>query len=435
MKVESEKLSDSKQLLKIEVPPEEVDRQFEAAYRELSKKARVDGFRRGKVPSHILKMHFSKLAQTEALKKIVDWSYPEAVKRSSITPIGDPDIEAGDTLPEERNAFSFKVRVETWPEVRVEGYKGLIVEKERIEISSEDVDRVLEMEREENADFFPIEGRPARWNDWVVVDFKSFLNKASFQNAEGYLFQLGSNALPKEVEEGLVGCQVGEEREIEVKEKVLYRVKLNGIKERRLVIMDDEFAKDLGNFSSLAELREDTRKRLEQRARDEEERRLKEKLTGILAEKTEMEVPSTLVERQLKYLMLASKLELDGEGSEVSQLREKLRPAALKQVKATLVLEGIAREEGIEATREEIEEEATAEPRSMTKGKKGTLSEDNRRVLAYRVRRRKTLNFLVSQARIKEKEKSLILTPDQVRMLRPQRKRLLEPGEGKIVIP
>ncbi|MCD5390320.1 trigger factor [candidate division NPL-UPA2 bacterium] len=466
MKVEVEKLSEGKQLLKIEVPPKEVDRQFEAAYKELGEKTRVDGFRPGRVPPPILRMHFSKLAPTEALKKIVNWSYPEAVKQLNITPIADPDIDVGDTLPEEGKPFSFKVKVEARPEVRVEGYKGLSVEKEKIEISDEDVDRVLEMEREENASFLPVEGRPVRENDWVIVDFKSFLNETSFQNAEGYLFQLGSNVFPEEVEKGLIGCQVGEEREMEVtrksaahtaegsavgshrqcrrqpeasegapsEEKVLYQIKLKGIKERRLVIVDDEFARDLGNFSSLAELREDIRKRLEQRARKEEERRLREKIVNTLAERMEVEVPPSLVEGQIEYLMAASKLEPGGNEAEASQLREKLRPLALKMIKEAFILEGIARQERIEASPEEIEEEARVEPRSMTKGREAPLTEDRRRALAYRIRNRKAVDFLVSQAKIKEKEKSLILTPDQVRMLRPRRKRLLEPGERRIII-
>lgn len=436
MKVETEKLSDSKQLLKIEVSPEEVDRQFEATYRDLGKKARVDGFRPGRVPQSILKMRFSKLAQAEAVKKIVSWSWAEALKQSAITPINDPDIEVGDALPEEKKTFSFKVRIEVQPEVRVDGYKGLSVEKERIEISAEDVEAVLETEREENADFLPVEGRLVRENDWVVVDFKSFLNQTSFQSAEGYLFQLGSNIFPKEVEEGLVGCPVGEEREIEIKggsegKNLLYQVKLKGIKERRLVILDDEFARDLGNFSSLAELRDDTRKRLEQRAKEEEERRLKQKIVDILVEKTEVEVSPSLVKRQVEHMMIASKLELGKETQEATQLMEKLQPMALKMLKEALILEGIARQEGIEATREEIEEEAGAEPRP---GKETPLTEDRQMALANRIRRRKILDFLVSQAKIKEKEKSLILTPDQVKMFRPLRKKLLEPGEGRIVV-
>ena len=443
MKVEVEKLADGKQLLKIEVPPEEVDRQLEAVYKDLGKKVRVDGFRSGRIPLPVLKMHFSKLAQTEALKKIVNWSYPEAIKQLNIIPISDPDIEVGDALPEEKKPFSFKVKVETRPEVKVEGYKGLSVEKERIEISNEDVDRVLEMEREENADLLPVEGRPVKENDWLIVDFKSFLNETSFQNVEGYLFQLGSNVFPEEVEEGLVGCQVGEEREMEVllpkgessEEKILYQIKLKGIKERRLVIVDDEFARDLGDFDSLAELREDTRKRLERRAKEEEERRLREKIINILVERTEVEVPPSLVEGQIEHLMLASKLEPGRESEGATQLKEKLRPLALRQVKVALILEGIAGQEGIVATREEIEEEAISEPRSIPKRRETPLTEDGRSALAYRIRKRKTLDFLVSRAKIKEKEKSLILTPDEVRMLRPLRKKLLEPGEGRIVVP
>ena len=125
MKVEVEKLPNCKQRIKIEVSQEAVDRQFEATYKELGKNARVDGFRQGKVPLLILRRRFGEAAATEALKKIVALAYPEAMKEKNILPLGDPDIEVGESLPEEKKPFSFQVNVETWPEVKAENYNNL----------------------------------------------------------------------------------------------------------------------------------------------------------------------------------------------------------------------------------------------------------------------------------------------------------------------
>lgn len=439
MKVEVEKLADCKQRLKIEVPQEEVDRQFEVTYRELGKKSRVDGFRPGKVPLSILKSRFGEVAAAEALKKIVTVGYSEAIKERNILPLGEPDIDVGEALPDEKRTFSFQATVETWPEVKVEGYKGLTVEREKVEVRDEDVEEVLQMKREENADFLPVEGRSVKGDDWIVIDFKSFLDGKPFQNAEGYLFRLGSGFFPREVEERLIGKlpEADEEQKVEVplsgdksSAKILYRIKLKGIKERRLLIVDDEFARDLGEFNSLAELREDIRKELEARAGEEEERSLQDKMVDILVERNEIEIPSRLIEEQIDHLMLISRAELgasDGE-KEKKALREKVRPLAVRQVKASLILEEIARRENIAATDEEIDKEA--------KRSEGPLTKKKREDLAYRIRRRKTLGFLISQAEIKEKEKSLVLTPDQVRMLMPREKKFREqPGRGRIIVP
>ncbi len=438
MKVEVEKLDECKQCLKIEIPREEVDRQFEATYKELGKKSRVDGFRPGKIPLPILKQRFREVAATEALKKIVAGSYPQAMKEKNIVPLGEPDIKIGEALPEEKKPFYFQATVETWPEVKVENYKGLFLERERIEISDQQVEAVLEMKREENADFLPVEGRPAQKDDWVVIDFKSFLDGQPFQNAEAHLFRLGSGVFPPEVEEILVGKLPEGEEELKVEvplpgenasAKILYQIKLKGVKERRLLIVDDEFAKDLGEFNSLAELREDIRKKLELRAKEEEERKLRNDLVDILVEKNEMEVPSRLVEEQTNHMMLVSGAGLDGSGGEEKKrtIRENLRPLAVKQVKVYLMLEEIAKRENIEVAEEEINAE--------TKETKAPLTKERREDLTHRIRRRKTLDFLINQADIKEKEKSLVLTPDQVRMLMPPERRLREPGGGRIIVP
>lgn len=438
MKVEVEKLAECKQRLEIEVPLEEVGRQFEVAYRELGRKYKLDGFRPGKVPLPVLKSRFGEVVAAEALKKIVVAGYSEAIKERNILPLGEPDIEVGKRLPEEKQNFSFQATVETWPEVKVEGYRGLTVEREKVEVRDEDIEEILQMKREENADFLPVEGRPVKGDDWVVLDFKSFLDGSPFQSAEGHLFRLGSGFFPPEVEERLIGKlpEADEEQEVEVSlsgdkspAKILYRIKLRGIKECRFLIVDDEFARDLGEFNSLVELREDIRKKLEARAREEEEKSLRDKIVALLVERNEIELPSRLIEEQIDHLLLIARAEpgaSDG-GEEKRALREKLRPVAIGQVKASLLLEEIAGRENIAATGEEIDEEA--------KKGKGPLTKEGREDLAYRIRRRKTLDFLISQAEIKEKEKSLVLTPDQVRMLMPQEKKFRRPGGAKIIVP
>ena len=399
----------------------------------------MDGFRPGKVPLPILRKRFGEVAATEALKKIVAVSYEKVLKEKNILALGDPDVKVGESLPEEKNPFSFQVTVEVWPEVKVENYKGLTIEREKIEIRDEEVEEVLRMRQEENAEFLPVEGRPVKDDDWVVIDFRSFLDGSPFQNGEGSLFRLGLGAFPKEVEDVLIGSlpETEEEREIEVPlpgqgspaRKILYRIKLRGIKERRLLIVDDEFARDLGEFNNIAELRADIRKKLENRAREEEEGKLRSKIVELLVEKNEMEIPSYLVEEQLKYLMLVSQAELSssGEGEKKSELREKLRPLAVTQVKSSLILEEIARRENLTVTEEEIKKEVEGTRALSAKGKR----ED----LAYRIKRRKVLDFLISRAEIKEKKKSLVLTPDQVRMLMPQEEKSRGRDRGRIIVP
>ena len=429
MKVDLKKLPDCKRLLEIELSAEEVAPYFEFAYKELGKEAEVPGFRRGKVPFDILKKRFSGAAAKRAFENIILNVYAAAVREKSIVPVADPAIDTAGKLPCEGEAFRFKATIEVWPEVKIDDYKGIVVEKEDFKISEEDVDAVLEMEQQKNADFIPIKERPARKDDWLLIDFESSINGSSLQSRKDFLFRLGSNTFPAAVEDSLIGCREGERKEIEVsddssetnrspteKKKILYQISLKGVREKRRIVVDDAFARKVGGFDSLSELRRDIQRRLEERAEREVQLRAESRLMDELVKKAEIEaLPASLVEGQLEHLMFISQIDAESSGAEKDseELKQRFRLVAERQVRTVLILDEIAQRENIAVTDEEVEKE-------LARKKKKT--EEERENLRPVIRRRNAVDFLMEHAEIRKKESSVILTPDQASSVVPEKK-------------
>jgi len=447
MKVDLKKLPDCKRLLEIELSAEEVAPYFEFAYKELGKQAVVPGFRQGKVPFDILKERFSERATKRALETIILGAYLNALKEKQIVPVVDPAIDTAGKLPCEGETFRFKATIEVRPEVKIDDYKRVVVEKEDFKISEEDVDAVLEMEQQKNADFIPIKERPARKDDWVLIDFESSINGSSLQSRKDFLFQIGSNTFPAAVEDSLIGCREGERKEIEAsddsseanrdpseKKKIIYQISLKGIREKRRILVDDAFARKVGGFDSLSELRRDIQKRLEERAERDVQLRAENRLIDELVKRAEIgALPASLVEGQLNHLMFISQIGAESSGAEkhYEELKQKFRPMAEQQVKTILILDEIARRESITVTDEEVEEEL------VKKKSGGRDTEEKRENLRFAIVRKNTLDFLMKHAEIRKKEFSSIVTPDQASSVVPGKKRedSHRVSPGGIIIP
>jgi trigger factor len=419
MKVEVERLPDFQCRLRIEVPPEEVERSFQDVYRRFLSNAKIPGFRRGKVPLDILKTRFAATITREVMEEIVSKHYWEALSEKEIAALSDPKIDTNNKLPEENKSFFFTATVEALAEIKLPEYRGITLEREKIEITEQDVEAALKIKQEEKANFLPVEGRPVKESDWLLVDIASFVNGSPYQEVKEYLFQLGQNRLPREVEESLIGRNVGEESKVEIihkdGRKVIYLILVRGIKERRLIIIDDSFARDLGGFSSLDELRNHLRKELTFEASLISERKLREAAVDLIAEQTEIEFPPHLIEKQVDHLALYFRTRVDTDGKDKGEeaMRLELRPVAIHQLKRRLVLEEISRREKIAITDEEVEKE------QQLRAKLGISKKDEEEDrLRMQLQREKTIEFIMNHAKIHQKEKSLILTLDEARQLK-----------------
>lgn len=411
VKIEVERLPDFQCRLRIEVPPEEVNRCFENVYRKFLRNVKISGFRQGKVPLNILKTRFAATIAKEVTEEIVSKYYWEALRGEGITALSDPKIDTENKSPSENKLFFFVATVEALSEIKLPEYRGITLNKEEAEVTEQDVEAALKMKQEEKAKFLAVEGRPVKKGDWLLVDITSFINDSPYQQAKEYLFQLGQDRLPKEVEESLIGRKAGEESRAKVAHKdgrqVSYEVLVRGIKERKLIVVDDSFARDFGGFSSLDELRSHLRKELTLQASIIAERKMREAAVDLIAEQAEVELPPRLIEEQIDYLLLYVRAGAspDGEDKKEEAMRIELRPTAIHQLKRRLVLEEISRREKIAITDEEIKREQEVRAK-LGAGKKGEEKADE---IRWQLRREKTIELIMSHAKIQEK--SLILTP------------------------
>jgi trigger factor len=369
MKSEVERLGNCKVALEVEVPVDGVTKEREKVYEELERRTAMKGFRKGKVPRKILEARFSNGVEREVLERLISGAYSQAVSRAGIIPCCEPKIEGIEFLPDQ--PLSFKAVVEIKPKVNLGKYKGIKVAKKVGRVKDRDVAKTLERLRHRHAEFVTIEDRPARSGDYVIVDFEGMVEGKPLKGgkASNYSLEIGSNILIHGFEDQLIGMDRGDQREIRVTfpkehpdkglagKEACFKVVLKEIKRKKLPAIDDEFAKDLGGFKGLAEVKEKISQDLKRLAENKAQKDWENRIVDKLIENTPLEVPQTMVAREIDNLIAGLKYQgLTPERLNMTgqKLREKYRVLATRNVKSFLILEQIAQEENIQATNEDI---------------------------------------------------------------------------------
>lgn len=373
MKTTIEEISPVKKKLSIEIPVEQVTGEMESLYREVGRKAKIKGFRPGKVPRGILERYFKDYVKTEAIQKLIQDTYPVALSETDLHPVSPPGIDPGEL--ESGKPFQYFATIEVKPELKMENYLGLEIEGKREGAKEEEVEERLRNLQNLHASLKTIsEARPIQTGDFVILDFEGRMdgNPLGEGKTIDYTVEVGSGRFIPALEEKLIGLIPEEEREIEVSfpndysytkwagKTISFHVKIKEIKEKILHPLDDEFAKDLGNYASLEELKAKTRGEIEQEKERTLERQLKDQVVEKLIQATPFEVPESMVGEQAKALVSDTKLRLATQGLDLKKLnlpeeklQEDYREVAQKQVRTFLILEKIAAQEGITVTDEE----------------------------------------------------------------------------------
>ncbi len=425
MKAEVERLGECKVALKIEVPADKVTEELNNLYQDLQKKAKLPGFRRGKVPLDVLKTYFAGSIKADALDRLIPDTYQKALKENNFVPCSQPKIEGIEC--EENRPLSFKATVEIKPEVRLKRYKGIRTKRVVKIVTEEDVGHALKRLQHRHAEFIAAENRPVKKGDWVIIDFVGNIEGKPFKDneARNFSLEIGSKTLVSDFEDQLIGLKKGEEKDIKVKfpgdyhnkelagKEVLFKVNLKEIKEKKLPKIDDEFAKDL-KFTNLEELKKRIKEDLEKYETEHSERLLRDKLMDWLIRKTPFPLPQAMVEREIEAMteealtrMRYSGIDPKRMGIEEAKLKERYRPSAERRVKSTLILEEIAKQENTEVNEEEVEERIQ-EMALSTGQKKEDLRDffhkekSHLAGLKEEIRLKKALDFIVNEARIKE---------------------------------
>jgi trigger factor len=375
MNVNVEEISSIKKKVNVEIPGDRVTREVDSFYGVLKRKTRIKGFRPGKAPRSILERHFKDYVKAEVIQKLVQDTYPAALSEAELHPVSDPVIDPGEL--ESGKPFQYSAVVETKPEIKLGGYLGLKIEGKKETAKDEEVEERLKTLQNLHAQLKTVtEGRPIQTGDYAIIDYEARLEGKPLEEAKGIdsTVEVGSGRFIPAVEEKLIGLKPEEEREIEVSfpedygykkwagKAISFHVRIKEIKEKVLPPPDDEFAKDLGDYSSMGEFKAKLKEEIEKEKELIFARQLKDQIVDQLLQGTPFDLPESLVEEQTKALVSDTKARLASQGVGLDhlgvtdeKLKEDYQETAKKQVRTFLILEKIADQEGITVTDEEVE--------------------------------------------------------------------------------
>lgn len=381
MSVKVEKLEKNMAKLTIEVPAEELEKATEAAYQKNKNSISVPGFRKGKVPRAMIeKMYGKGVFLEEAANSVIPAAYEKAYDECGEEIVSSPEIDVVTLEPGQ--AFVFTATVALKPEVTLGKYKGVKIDKVETEVTDEEVNAVIDRERENNGRIKSVEGRPVQDKDTAVIDFEGFVDGAAFEGGKGedYDLVIGSHSFIDTFEDQLIGKNIGEEVEVNVTfpeeyhsaelagKPALFKVTIKDIKEKELPELDDEFASEVSEFDTLAEYKEDVKKNLtEKKEKEAKDQKEMAAIEAVIADAA-MEIPDAYVKTVQKQMVdeFAQRIQMQGlsmeqylqlTGANIAMMEEQIKPQALKRIQSRLVLEAVVAAEKIEAGEEDFDKE------------------------------------------------------------------------------
>ncbi len=376
-----DKLEHNRVLLELEADPKEVADAFNQAYKKVVKQINVPGFRKGKTPRLILEKQYGKeVLYQDAMEILISRGYYEALVEHKLEPVDNPKIDFEDGI-EEGKPFKFKAEVEVLPEIKLGQYKGISVEKDTPVVTEEEVDKEIKALQDRHAELVSAEKTVVENGDFAVIDFEGYLEGEPFPGgaAQGYTIEVGAGSFIPGFEAGLLGMALEEEKEIKATfpeeyhqpdfagKEAVFKVKLHEIKVKELPVLDDEFAKSLGNFETMAALKEDLRKRFLENKEKKAQRDFENAVIEKVVANSSVEVTETLINREVDRLIHNVEHDLEERGLKLEEylkysertiddLRQEFHPQAENRVKTDLVLSAIAKVEGIIVSEDEINE-------------------------------------------------------------------------------
>src|SRR5216683_1489219 len=377
---------DIKREISVEIPAAEVARETELQIQRYQKSARLPGFRAGHVPASIIKQRFGEGLKNDVAEALIPKYFRREAEKQGLIPVSQPRVT--DLHIHEGETLTFKASFEVLPEIRVEGYKDLRADKPEITVTDEEVEQALNSLREQHATYTTVEGRALAEGDFAQAsmdgkpkDGKDVAEaKANPVHMDDVLIEMGGKNTVPEFSQNLAGASSGEERTFDVSypedisdkrlagKTFVYTVKVNGIKQKSLPELNDDFAKELGEFTSLEQVRKQIRDNMEAEKRHAAQHAAKDKLVAELVKRNDFEVPESLVDRQIDLRLERGLRALAAQGMKMEDLKKMdlprlrvgQRDQAVQDVKSSLLLERVADLEKIEAGEDEVNHEIAA---------------------------------------------------------------------------
>lgn len=443
--------------LTIQVEADEFEAAVQKAYLKTRGRISVPGFRKGKAPRKIIEgMYGSGVFYEDAINDVYPGAYEAAVKEQGLEDMGHPVM---DIVEVGKDGLTFTALVSVRPEVKLGQYKGLQAPKTYNEVTDADIDNELEPYIKRATRLVSVE-RPVAMGDTAVIDFEGFEDGKPFEGGKGtdYSLEIGSGSFVPDFEDQLIGMSVGEEKDLDITfpedyvkdlagKAVVFHVKVKEIKESQVPEVDDEFAKDVSEFETLADFKKDLGEKLKQRREAQAQEAFESAVLEQLIDNMETEVPDGMVETQLDKVMDEYAMRMQSQGLSMNDymkmmgmtpemMRASAKPSALRQVELELALSAVADAEKIEITEEDRAQEIAklAKQYNLTEEQvKAAISED---MLEHDLRLQKASDFVVSQAVVGEAPKKEEAAEEKAEEPAPEkpkrtRKKAAESAEGE----
>ena len=413
--------------LEFSIEAEKFDNAIKTVYAKNAKYFNIPGFRKGKAPMNIVEKYYGKeIFYEDAFNEVVPEIFDKEVKENNLEVVSKPQIDIKQM--EKGKDLIFTAIVQTKPEVKLGKYKGIEVEKVEYNVSDEDVEHELGHMAEKNARLVTIEDRPVESGDITVIDFEGFVDGKAFEGgkAEGHELTIGSNTFIPGFEAQIIGMKIDEEKDINVKfpeqyfseelagKDAVFKVKLHEIKKKELPPIDDELAKDISEFDTLAELKASIKEKIEKENETRAKYETEDAVIKAVAENTEIDIPSGMidteiennikdVENRLRYQGATLDQYLAMMGKTMEEFKNEYKPQAEQTVKQRLVLDAVANAENIVAEEKDVDEKIKEMAEKY--GKKEEELKDNEQLRDYIKQNSKvdkTITFLVENAKFKK---------------------------------
>ena len=381
MSLQVEKLEKNMAKLTIEVSAEDLDKAMQNAYQKAKGRISIPGFRKGKVPRKVIEQMYGKgIFLEDAANALIPEHYRKALSECDLEIVSQPEINV--TQAEPGKAFIFTADVAVKPEVTLGEYKGVEVPKAETEVTEEEVEAEVKKEQEKNSRTVTVEDRGAENGDVVTIDFEGFVDDVPFDGGKDteYPLTLGSNTFIPGFEDQLVGVKAGDHVEVKVTfpeeyqapdlagKEAVFKCDVKKVEAKELPELDDDFAQDVSEFDTLAEYKEDLKKKLAERKEKEALRAKEDAAVDKVIENAQMDIPEAMIRTQVSQMaddfsrrMQAQGLSMEQyfqfTGLTMDKMMEDMKPQALKRIQTRLVLEKIAETENIQPADEEVNEE------------------------------------------------------------------------------
>ena len=413
--------------LELTVEASKFDEAIKKVYFKSAKYFNIPGFRKGKAPMNIVEKYYGKeIFYEDAFNEVAPEAMEEAVKENNLEVVSRPDIDV--TQIGKGQDLIFTAIMQIKPEAKLGKYKGIEIKKIEYNVTDEDINHELGHMQEHNARMITVEDRAVESGDTATIDFEGFVDGEAFEGgkAEGHELTIGSNTFIPGFEDQIIGMKIDEEKDINVKfpdeyfsknlagKDATFKVKVHEIKRKELPELDDEFAKDVSEFDTLKELKEDIKKKQEKQNKDKEKYETEEAVIKAVVENMEVDIPSGMIETEVENMLKDFEQRMSYQGVKLDQylnmlgktrdeMKKEYEPQAIEGIKSRLALEAVIKAENIEADDKEIDEKLKEMAKNYGKENDESFikNENVRNYIKEGIKSEKAIEFLVKNAKMK----------------------------------